>query len=265
MGSNVKECSNAYYNNSLTTHTSNPSWACTKPTHTNNDTALLDSGANVSLVKQTARVAPTTQKHANKRIVVPNGNTMHTSDTATFHWNNISEKGKLCYKVQGIVHNLAAVANLVDEGHEVTFREHDAIVTQNNNKNVVLRGWRDTENRLWRVPITSPTPFTTTNNATSTCQVNSIYDCQGEKQLIQFYHATLFSPVKTTLLKAIKKGYLRGWPGLTAQAVQRNINVEEATVKGHLNQKRQGIRSTKKNQPTEKRRYHGKCPTRTNK
>ena len=41
-------------------------------------------------------------------------------------------------------------------------------------------------------------------------------------------------------------GYLKGCPGLSSKSVEKYINVERATEKGHMDQKRQGLRSTKK-------------------
>eukprot|EP00957_Ditylum_brightwellii_P189584 14431164-Ditylum_brightwellii.AAC.1 len=39
---------------------------------------------------------------------------------------------------------------------------------------------------------------------------NSVYDCNTQQQLIKYYHATLFSPTKMTLIKVARQGNLRG-------------------------------------------------------
>eukprot|EP00957_Ditylum_brightwellii_P160319 12204046-Ditylum_brightwellii.AAC.1 len=69
---------------------------------------------------------------------------------------------------------------------------------------------------------------------------NSIYDCSTQGQLSKFYHATLWRPCKTKLMKAIRHRYLQGWPGLTQASVWKHVQVEEATEKGHMKQIRQG-------------------------
>lgn len=115
--------------------------------------------------------------------------------------------------MKGIYHNLAAIANLVAKGHEVTFRENDAIIARKGNKNVVLQELINNDNRFWRVPLNNSSS-NKSSKAKLTLQVLSIYDCNSEKQLIQFYHATLLSQIKTTLLRAVKKEYLQGWSGL---------------------------------------------------
>ena len=73
-----------------------------------------------------------------------------------------------------------------------------------------------------------------------------MYNCEGTPQLHWFYHATFFSPAKTTFLAAIKQGYLQGCPGLTYESAKQYIaHNEVATIKGHMNQKQQGTQSTK--------------------
>ncbi|KAL7484256.1 hypothetical protein ACHAW6_009898, partial [Cyclotella cf. meneghiniana] len=52
-------------------------------------------------------------------------------------------------------------------------------------------------------------------------------------------------PVLSTWCKAIDRGYFRGWPGLTSTRVRRFVKPSEYSAMGHLDQRRQGIRSTK--------------------
>jgi hypothetical protein len=52
-------------------------------------------------------------------------------------------------------------------------------------------------------------------------------------------------PPKSTWVQAITIFFPRGWPGLTAKNASKYITVENATVKGHLDQKSQGLRSPK--------------------
>jgi hypothetical protein len=56
----------------------------------------------------------------------------------------------------------------------------------------------------------------------------------------------MFSPTKSALIKAIKQGHLTTWPGLTEDAINKHLKMTPATAMGHMNQKRQNIRSTSK-------------------
>jgi hypothetical protein len=59
-------------------------------------------------------------------------------------------------------------------------------------------------------------------------------------------HKALFSPTKFSLLQAIKDGHLITWPGLTEEAINKHLKLMPTTAMGHMNQRRQNIRSTSK-------------------
>jgi hypothetical protein len=44
----------------------------------------------------------------------------------------------------------------------------------------------------------------------------SLYKCSNTSQLTNYYYACLYYPIKFTLTKAIDRGYLKGWQGLTS-------------------------------------------------
>ena len=56
----------------------------------------------------------------------------------------------------------------------------------------------------------------------------------------------LQDPVRSTWLNAIKAGNYASWPGLTYNNASRYCPSAEETIKGHIVQIRQGLRSTKK-------------------
>jgi hypothetical protein len=66
---------------------------------------------------------------------------------------------------------------------------------------------------------------------------------------IKFAHQSLCSPHPSTLLKAIRRGFLKGCPNLTAKGVTQYLNPSPATAKGHMKRPYQGIQSTTQRQP----------------
>ncbi len=76
-------------------------------------------------------------------------------------------------------------------------------------------------------------------------QANSVYDLPCTEQAIKWMHAVGEYPVKLTWLKAIKAGNFIGWPLLTERNVKKYYPKTVETPKGHLNQTRKNVRSTK--------------------
>jgi hypothetical protein len=56
----------------------------------------------------------------------------------------------------------------------------------------------------------------------------------------------MLSPTKYAFLQAVKNGHLITWPGLTEKAINKHLMITPATAMGHMNQRRQNIRSTSK-------------------
>jgi hypothetical protein len=61
----------------------------------------------------------------------------------------------------------------------------------------------------------------------------------------QYLHAAEFSPVKSTVTKAIEAGNFTTWPNLTAQLIKQYLEKSEVTTKGHINQQRRNVRGTR--------------------
>ena len=63
--------------------------------------------------------------------------------------------------------------------------------------------------------------------------------------LVGFYHACLSFPVKQTWLNDIQVGNFDSLPGLTYSNAARYCPDANETIKGHLAQQRQNVKSTK--------------------
>jgi hypothetical protein len=76
-------------------------------------------------------------------------------------------------------------------------------------------------------------------------QANSVYDLPSTEQAIKWMHAVCGYPVKSIWLKAIKAGNYIGWPMLRECNINKNYPETSETLKGHMNQMRKNVRSTK--------------------
>jgi hypothetical protein len=61
--------------------------------------------------------------------------------------------------------------------------------------------------------------------------------------LVAFFHTALFSPTTSTLLHAMKKGFLLPFAGLTESKLERYPPPAKATAMGHMDSKRKYIQS----------------------
>ena len=179
-----------------------------------------------------------------------------TTETLELLLNKLPPKARRAFRVPDIQHNLVACSELIDAGCSVYLHEHGCEIVYEGE--LLYKGWRDTINRLWRIslapdatnritPPTDPEEYNVSQGMVMSADVdikwsiNSIYECANTKQLIQYYHASLGSHPKRTLVAAIKRGYLKGFKGLTTKRVNTHIGVEYATEAGHMRAHPKGV------------------------
>jgi hypothetical protein len=62
---------------------------------------------------------------------------------------------------------------------------------------------------------------------------------------VKFSHQSLCNPTISSLMKALKKGFLKGCPDLSEELVTKYVNPSPATAKGNMKRPKKGIQSTK--------------------
>ena len=68
------------------------------------------------------------------------------------------------------------------------------------------------------------------------------------EDLVAFAHCSLWSPANSTLLKALQRGFLPPFPGLSVETLRKCPPHSEATMKGHLDSAWKNAKSTKAEQ-----------------
>ena len=241
------------------------------PPNKKSTTAFLDSAASVSCLGKNAIAKLAETQLPAITLNTPSGIPITTTGTLELDLRKLPAKARTAYRVPDIPHNLIAAAELVDAGCGVHLYKHHCEVEYNGE--TLYRGWRDKASRLWRMLITSkggnritpdPDPTDTSPDGLSASkggttdipslangvvsnnefQVAAVYECNNKEQLTKYYHASLGSHPKSTLITAAKRGFLRGCPSFTADAISKFIGIEEATEMGHMRQVQQGKGST---------------------
>ena len=78
-------------------------------------------------------------------------------------------------------------------------------------------------------------------------EARSVYELTSMEALVGYMHAAAIFPVKSSWLKVIKNGNFDSWPVLTYNNTAQYCPHSVETLKGHMVQSSQGVRSTKKN------------------
>ena len=111
---------------------------------------------------------------------------------------------------------LLSIGQLCDHGCSATFSQHHLVI-KNKRAITILVGHRNSSNGTWMVQLDEQAqPHTTLPLNCNTIMLSDT----TKKDLAHFHHASLGSPVPSTLLAAIDAGFLLSFPGLTTQLVK---------------------------------------------
>ena len=81
---------------------------------------------------------------------------------------------------------------------------------------------------------------------TKIAKAKNVYELPNTGALVNCLHKELFRTTKSALLNPIKNFRLVTWSDLSEDAVNKYLKLTPATALGHMNQKRQSIRYTRK-------------------
>jgi hypothetical protein len=150
--------------------------------------------------------------------------------------------------------SLFGIHILCKAGCKIVFDDNKCQVFYN--ENVILTGFKDQISNLWTLPVLPNNSHRTYHGAMRQSSSCPIFDDTPSEVALFSYHRTtkennvklmhqsLCNRPKTSLLAAIRRGFLRGAPHLDLKSVAKYLLPSMATAKGHLKRPRKGIHST---------------------
>ena len=217
-----------------------------------------DSGADGHYIsekdRQQARLPILRQ--SSKRVGLANGGVSTAKHVTRLPFEQLSAEAGTADTFEDFPSSLMSVGKTSDDGTISIFtkdgvtvhKEEDVLITCQGAP--ILIGVRDERGR-YRIPLIQHRngnwqPRKPSKRARKVLsQANSVYDLPSTEQAIKWMHAVCGYPVKSTWLKAVKAGNYVGWPLLSEKNVRKYYPETTETPKGHMNQTRKNVRSTK--------------------
>jgi hypothetical protein len=212
--------------------------------HSRDTTAIADTGASDFYLTPSAPVININPAAAKVTVGDAAGTKHLSSAQADIQLNLPVRNAKIMPSFQ---HNLLGIGKLCDNNCKVVF-DKAAVTVYAQDGTSLLQGWREPDGaKLWRFSLL-PNHEAPPTWALATPVALNAHDLPSVAALIHYLHAAAGFPVKSTWLAAIKAGNFASWPGLTYTNASKYCPSSDETVKGHLSQVRQGLRSTKLHQ-----------------
>ena len=191
-----------------------------------------------------------------KRVGVANGAASKGKVVTKLPFPQLSDEAAEADTFDEFKTSLMSVGKTADDGNVSVFTKDDVKVYKEQDILItckgapILIGIRDERGR-YRIPLVQQhgqwQPRKPTRKARIHLQqANHVYDLPSTEEAVKWMHDTCGYPVKSTWLKAIKAGNFLGWPVITERTVSKYYPKTTETPKGHMNQTRKNVRSTKK-------------------
>ena len=170
-------------------------------------------------------------------VELPNGSIIQATHTALLDLPSLPLAARTAHIFPDLKNgSLLSIGEMCDHGLTAQYTKHTVNIF--NGSHLVLSGTRSPHSRLWLINLDK-----SQHPTSSPLFASPALELSNHAQLVAFYHACLCSPAVSTMLEALDKGIL-SLPGLTSHMVRKNKPNSIATSKGHLDQERQGQRST---------------------
>ena len=142
---------------------------------------------------------------------------------------------------------LVSVAQFCDNRFNIVFTKNNVFVLSQ--EKVILVGVRAQPRDIWFINLKHSQRAPSSLDLSSTTSITHAvlhyaHTIKSTKNLIKFYHRCCYSPVISTWKAAIRKYCFATWPSLTCFDVDKYLDKSIVTIKGHLRQTQQGVRST---------------------
>jgi hypothetical protein len=221
-----------------------------------------DSGANGNYISEEDRrkAGLPILRASTKKVGVANSDKSTATYVTQLPFQKLSAKATEADTFKDFTSSLLSVGKISDDGTISVFtkdgvtlhKEEDVLITCKGEP--ILIGVRDMNGR-YRIPLVQQRgqwqPRRPTKRQRKFLrQANRVYDLPSTEQAIKWMHAVCGYPVKSTWLKAVKAGNYVGWPMLTERNVKKYYPETSETAKGHLNQTRKNVLSTRSKMET---------------
>lgn len=173
---------------------------------------------------------------------------MHSTHEAELNVPELPLQARRVYIVPELQSGiLISIGQLCDSGCVATFTDTEVIITLGNK--VILTGIRKGPHKLWTIDLSTPSPSPNQEEDVHQANATVLPSSAKAADIVAFMHAALFSPAISTLTTALDKGYVHNFPGLSSKTIRKHTPFSAAMIKGHQDQGRKNVQSTKPKPP----------------
>jgi hypothetical protein len=162
----------------------------TPPLLHHNDTDIVDSGCTGNFLLINAPFRNKTKYDNPLILILPNGDTMDSTHTASLDIQELSEVASISHVFPSMANlSLLSVGQLCNEVYYVTFKIDDVTIFNHEGK-AILKGHMDLGTGLWRINLRKDKP------QIPIAAANNMYELRNTGALVNYLQNAMFIPTK---------------------------------------------------------------------
>ena len=215
---------------------------CTATRNASTKAPIQDTGATDTFYRQSdSKYLSEISPGGGLVVGLPNGDAIRSVATGKLHTIPISTTVHI-FPDNQLDRSLNSTADFCNQGCTATFTATSMTIVHDESRIIVASSTKLPTDKLWpsyqHDSNLTPIPPIALANIMVRHEINADF--------VAYVHACLGSPSDSTMLRALKAGYLSEYGRITANMFSSNMPNSIATAKGHLDQTRQGSQSTTK-------------------
>ena len=176
---------------------------------------------------------------------MPNGKVIKSTHTELLDHPDLPLQARQAHLSPGLTKALLSIGKLCNHGCEATFIDNPVRIKNKQSGKIIMRVKRDVCKNLYMLSVTQQKKLMTESTTPDEYFAGSAYKCKSKCTLVDYHHASCWSPTHSGWGKAITKNFFTSWPGLSLDVVHKHLTKKQSTILGHLQQPRKGLRPTK--------------------
>ena len=175
---------------------------------------------------------------------MPKGGVITSTHTALLSHTDLPLQARKAHLFPGLNKALLFIGTLWYHGYGATLHDKSVCILNKQSGKIIMRGTQDTRTNLYMLNLTQQKKLMTESTTSDGYFAVSAYECKSKITLVDYHHASCWSPNQSRWGKEISKNFFTSCPGLSLDLVHKNLSEKQWTIIWHLQQPRKGLRST---------------------
>ena len=198
------------------------------------DLAVADTGT-------TGRYLTLNLSYSNKRksihplpIQMPNREIIKSTHTTLLNHQDLPFQARQAHLFPGLKKAMLSIENFCEHGCEATFYNKPVHIKNKQSGSTIMRVTRDERTNFYVLSLTQKNNLITEPKTPDKYFAGSAYECKSKKTLVDYHHASCWSPTQSGWGKETTKNLFNSWPDLSVYLVHKHLNKKQSTILGHL-------------------------------